>query len=94
VSPDSGCGHVLTHDHTGQPVQAAAGLDPPALGEPAERDTISSDGPRAAAGSLGQAGQPDAQPPEEHPELPGEQGRRDMSQYDASLHGSVRYSII
>lgn len=78
VLSDSGRGYLLAYDHSGQPIQAAAGLDSPAAGEPAERDSLPPDGPGATARSLGQAGQPDSEPPQEHPELPGEQGRGDM----------------
>ncbi|XP_033233574.1 uncharacterized protein prom isoform X5 [Drosophila pseudoobscura] len=83
---DSGRGHIITHDNPGQSVEAPTGLDHATTGEPAERDTVPSDGTRTAAGSLGQAGQSDAQPSEEHPGLPGEQGWRDLPQHDAPLH--------
>lgn len=86
---DSGRSHIVSHDHAGQPVETIAGSHTATAGEPTEWDTLPSDSTRAAEGSLGKAGQSDAQSFEKHTGLFGEQGRRDLSQSDARLHGAV-----
>lgn len=83
---DSGRSHIVSHDNAGQSVETFAGSYTAAAGESAERDTLPFDSAGAAKGSLGQAGQSDAQSFEKHSGLLGEQGRRDLSQFDARLH--------